>query len=712
MKTSDLSRSDTEGLERPRDRSGSETLSSTVGKRPSDSDQREMFRTLRENMTDRIYFKDRKARFVCVSRAMAEIHGCSPEEMRGKTDHDLFVPELAALKFDDDLRVIRGRSIKNLIEIEAKPNGQTHWVSTTKMPWRDSHENIVGLVGISRDVTDQVETENSLRETTLRFSLALKSAQIVSWDWDLASGVIHVSAGLERQIGALEGPRFTIDDWKERLHPEDRAATIEELDRHLRGELPEFRREFRFLHSDGTYRWLLNTGQALAENGDKPTRMLGCQIDVTQRKTGELELQRAHATTEQLLAAVPSILISATWEGQIGHWNAAAERTFGICRDEAVRKPLKDCPVGWDWARVEDAIQSCHDRLETVSLDVLRFERDGASGFLELAINPVPDTFEGPADFLILALDITDHRLLQQELVQAQKLQSIGQLAAGIAHEINTPTQFIGDNLRFLQDATRSIAGLWEGTSTLRAKARTVPELQGELDEVEDRFEKTDFEFLLSEIPSSIEESLHGVGRIAKIVSAMKDFSHPGGEEMVPADLNKLVESTLTVSRSEWKYAAKVQLELEPDLPPVPCHASEFNQAFLNIIVNAAQAIRTSVEGTNDQGTITVSTASRGDMAEIRVTDTGTGIPKDVLPRIFDPFFTTKDVGEGTGQGLSITHSIVVDRHGGRLRCESEPGCGTTFIIELPFSPRASNSREGTEPAEEKTRRGTNSSRG
>ncbi|MFZ0428990.1 MAG: PAS domain S-box protein, partial [Acidobacteriota bacterium] len=157
--------------------------------------QLQMFRTLLEHMTDKIYFKDRKARFVCVSRAMAEQHGYTPEEMLGKTDHDLFLPEVAALKFDDDLRVVRGAVIENLVEIEAKKDGQTLWVSTTKVPWKDQRGNIVGLFGISRDVTEQVETETKLRETTLRFSLALKSAQIVSWDWDLDSGCIQLSSG-------------------------------------------------------------------------------------------------------------------------------------------------------------------------------------------------------------------------------------------------------------------------------------------------------------------------------------------------------------------------------------------------------------------------------------------------------------------------------------------------------------------------------------
>ncbi|MFZ0429870.1 MAG: ATP-binding protein, partial [Acidobacteriota bacterium] len=258
--------------------------------------------------------------------------------------------------------------------------------------------------------------------------------------------------------------------------------------------------------------------------------------------------------------------------------------------------------------------------------------------------------------------------------------------------------QFIGDNLRFMKDVAAALTGLVEPVRGFRKAALKVPELREQLQSLDDQVEKADLEFLLSEFPTSIEESLHGVDRITRIVSAMKDFSHPGGGEAVPSDLNRLVESTLTVARNEWKYVAEVKLDLDPDLTLVPCRASEFNQAFLNIVVNAAHAIRSANEGSKNLGVITVTTASNGEMAEVRVADTGTGIPDKVLPRIFDPFFTTKEVGQGTGQGLAISRSIIVERHGGKLRCESEPGRGTTFIIQLPLSPAAGDSSADGEP--------------
>lgn len=647
----------------------------------------ELFRTLLRHIPDRIYFKDSSARFVSVSQAMAEMFGFeSPEALVGLSDHDLFRPEVATLKYEDDCAVMAGHPIYNKIEIDVTHDGETHWLSTTKLPWLDQEGRTIGLFGISREVTEQVRTEKELRETTLRFSLALKAAQIVTWDWDLRKGVIQVSSGIERQVGPLINPTPTIEEWTERIHPDDREAVLAELDAHLRGETPDFHRVLRLRHRDGSYRWVFSTGQAIDSGEGPTTRMVGCQIDVTHRKKFEMELQKAHDTTAQLLAAVPSILISSTWDGRIGLWNQAAEQIFGLPPNKAAGLRLEDCPIGWDWSKVNEGIQTCRESGESVSLSILSFKTDRGAGFLEMQISPVSDTGNGEAGFLILALDVTERKRLQDELAQSQKLQSIGQLAAGIAHEINTPTQFIGDNLRFLQDVARNLESFVELFQELREKVRRVPELELELRSVEEQIKQMDLDFLLAEMPTSIRESLEGICRISRIVSAMKEFSHPGEHGMASADLNRLIESTLTVARNEWKYVAQLQLQLDPDLPPVQCNSSEFNQALLNMIVNAAQAIRSVRESESSMGTIAVSTQVRGDFVEVRISDDGPGIPADVLPRIFDPFFTTKEVGQGTGQGLAITHSIVVDKHHGRLHCESEPGVGTTFIIQLPLT--------------------------
>jgi PAS domain S-box-containing protein len=284
-----------------------------------------------------------------------------------------------------------------------------------------------------------------------------------------------------------------------------------------------------------------------------------------------------------------------------------------------------------------------------------------------------------------ISADITERKRLHEQLLQAQKLESVGQLAAGIAHEINTPVQYIGDNVRFLQDTFAELAALHIGYARLLAAVRTMEVTPQILEEIATMVEKADVEYLLEEIPKAIEQTLEGVSRVSTLVSAMKEFSHPGTGEKVPLNLNHAIESTVTVSRNEWKYVANMKMELDPTLPLVSCLPGEFNQVVLNVIVNAAHAIADFAEsGGPKMGLITIQTRSLPAWVEVRIQDTGGGIPEKVRQRIFDPFFTTKEIGKGTGQGLAIARSVVVDKHQGTIDFETEEGHGTSFIIRLP----------------------------
>ena len=284
-----------------------------------------------------------------------------------------------------------------------------------------------------------------------------------------------------------------------------------------------------------------------------------------------------------------------------------------------------------------------------------------------------------------------ERRSMEMQLRHAQKLESIGQLAAGIAHEINTPTQYISDNIRFLQTSFGDLKTLHHQYERLRRAIEqntASPEL---INETEKTLKQADIDFLIDEIPKAIEQSLEGVDRVAKIIRAMRDFSHPGTSEKIPIDLNRAVASTLTVAGNEWKYVAKLTTDFEEKLPLVPCLPGELNQVILNLVVNAAHAIADVVgDGAKGMGVITVTTRHCDDWAEIRIRDTGTGIPENIRTKIFDPFFTTKAVGKGTGQGLAIAHAVIVDQHGGTLTFETEMGVGTVFIIRLPLNPSAS----------------------
>jgi two-component system NtrC family sensor kinase len=297
-----------------------------------------------------------------------------------------------------------------------------------------------------------------------------------------------------------------------------------------------------------------------------------------------------------------------------------------------------------------------------------------------------------PADRLLfcVARDITEQKQAEEQRQQmelqlrhAQKLEAIGQLAAGIAHEINTPTQFTEHNLRFLQETFPKLV------QSVKAAASGQP--TGETGAMDG----SEFEFLVNEIPAAIEEALQGTERISKIVRAMKEFSHPGNADNSkpePANINHAIETTITVARSEWKHVAEMVTNFDSALPLVPVFAGEFNQVILNLVVNAAHAVAEAANGDKERkGVITVSTRCDGDWAEVRVSDNGTGIPEPVRDRIFEPFFTTKKVGLGTGQGLTLAHSVIVKKHQGDLRFETETGKGTSFIIRLPLGEAAQN---------------------
>jgi signal transduction histidine kinase len=208
---------------------------------------------------------------------------------------------------------------------------------------------------------------------------------------------------------------------------------------------------------------------------------------------------------------------------------------------------------------------------------------------------------------------------------------------------------------------------------------------KGIIAEVQESIEKTDIAYLNEEIPKAIQQSIEGVERVTGIVRAMKEFSHPGTKEKELIDINKAIENTLTVSRNEWKYIADVVTEFDPSLPLVPCLPGEFNQVILNIIINAAQAIAEKNGTSAGKGNIRVSTLKQNGWAEIRISDTGPGIPEQIRSKIFDPFFTTKEVGKGTGQGLAIARSIIVDKHGGSITFDTISGEGTIFLLRLPM---------------------------
>jgi two-component system NtrC family sensor kinase len=278
---------------------------------------------------------------------------------------------------------------------------------------------------------------------------------------------------------------------------------------------------------------------------------------------------------------------------------------------------------------------------------------------------------------------VLELKAAQDQLVQAHKLEAIGQLAAGVAHEINTPTQFVSDNTTFLQGAFDKLLA---SSAVCRIAIESGTTADAEL--ARQALERARLDYHAKQVPRAIEQSLDGLRRIASLVAALKEFSHPSGGVKAAVDLNQAIQTTITIARNEWKYVAELTTDFDPDLPPVWCLQDELNQVVLNMIVNAAHAI---AEHAHDGqlGKIAIRTSTAGELAVIEISDNGAGIPETIRHRIFEPFFTTKPQGKGTGQGLAISYGVIVDKHQGSIDVDSAPGRGTRFTIKLPLSASA-----------------------
>ena len=313
----------------------------------------------------------------------------------------------------------------------------------------------------------------------------------------------------------------------------------------------------------------------------------------------------------------------------------------------------------------------------------------GGRRFVSMSAAPLfaPD---GTVDEVVVSIvDVTGQKSMERQLAHSLKMESLGQLAAGIAHEINTPVQYVGGNLEFLGN---TFGQLLELLDKLAASALAGQGDRSLAEELTTLLGNEELRFVLEETPAAIRESKEGLDRVAAIVLSMKRFAHPGNELPLPVDVAGAVADTLAVSRSAWKFAADVSVEIDADVPPVLFVPGDFNQILLNIVVNAAQAIEEKFAPTGRKGHIAIRAARSGAGVELVIADDGPGIPAAVRQRIFDPFFTTKPVGKGTGQGLAIVHAIL-ERHKAGLDVLSSPGEGTSFVLRLPVAEQAKISR-------------------
>jgi len=447
----------------------------------------------------------------------------------------------------------------------------------------------------------------------------------------------------------------------------------------IQGQLPMWSKQERETWPDGHETWVLSTKLPIRDPKGEIIGTFGISRDITEVKAAE----RAGAERAAIVESLEAAVVSLDLDGEILTWNPGAERIYGYSAAEMLGHSIRALIP--DELRAEELkiMEAARRGEPTQHVETVRVTKAGVPIHVVLTSSPIRNTERAIIGVAVIAMDVTEKKRLQQQLAQAQKLESIGQLAAGIAHEINTPIQYIGDNAKFLDQAFRDLAPFVDAHLRIENALRNSDrELAEELARV---FVTADIDYLRNEVPAAIAQLSDGVERVARIVRTMKELSHPDALERTPVDLNHAIEGTILVSRNEWKYVADLTTEFDPALPPVPCVAGEINQVVFHLISNAAHAITDVVKDSGEKGAIHISTRRNRTWAEIRVRDTGTGIPKAIQSKVFDPFFTTKQVGKGTGQGLSTAYNVIIQNHRGRLSFDTQCGAGTTFLIQLPL---------------------------
>ncbi|MBI2423760.1 MAG: PAS domain S-box protein [Candidatus Hydrogenedentes bacterium] len=379
------------------------------------------------------------------------------------------------------------------------------------------------------------------------------------------------------------------------------------------------------------------------------------------------------------------VFVLADRSGQILYANPAFESQTGYRPQEMVGKPVQMLAEANDRAGLGASILLALQEGQSWDGRIAVLRKEGPVLQSQATLWPVLEDTGAIEAVACVFRDITAEVNLEAQLRTSQKLEAIGQLASGIAHEINTPTQYIGDNIRFFEQSMNDLQGLLESFDCLLQAAAQIETLSPLTREIEAYKRQIDYDYLVKEVPLAVQQSLEGNQRVAEIVRAMKEFAHPGSDAYEPVDVNHTIMSTLAVSRNEWKYVADVETDLGADLPPLVCDPSAFSQVILNLCVNAAHAMEEMIEKRGSKkGKLRIQTRRVENRIEIRISDTGPGIPAGIRERIFEPFFTTKDVGKGTGQGLALAHSVIVDKLKGAILLESETGEGTTFVLQVP----------------------------
>ncbi|MEW5960020.1 MAG: PAS domain S-box protein, partial [Chloroflexota bacterium] len=533
-----------------------------------------------------IVITNASGRIEYVNPKFTEVTGFTREEAIGQNSRILKSGEMPPETYQELWQtIISGQEWQGEL-LNRRKNGELFWESVSISPIRNAEGAITHFLAVKEDITRRKTLEETWRRYEFIVNTSKEFMTLVDQTHTYAATNESYCRAHNKSREEIVG-RTVADVWGEDTYL---AYIKQSFDECLAGNEVHFQGWLDFAALGPRY--VDVTYYPYYDPDGVVTHAVVVSRDITERKRAEKELERVHAQNEQVLASLSSILIGVSMDDRITHWNEPAEQALGIPAQAVMGKQFLECGINWNWFELIGRISDCRNQMRPTYVNDIKYTRpDGKECFLNITVNPFAGEPAKQAGFLLVGEDVTERKVLESQLAHAQKMEAIGQLAAGIAHEINTPTQYVGDNTRFLQESFGDLAALLESYDQLLQTIETGQVSPQLINEVKSMAADIDVEYLLEEIPVAIDQSLEGINRVSKIVRAMKEFSHPGVEEKTALDINHAIESTITVARNEWKYIAEVETDFDPTLPLVPCLPGEFNQAVLNIIINAAHAI-------------------------------------------------------------------------------------------------------------------------
>ncbi len=615
------------------------------------------------------------------------------------SDEPVIVDDLRTeVRFDgsqllNNQKIISGISVKINAQQSTWGVLSAHTVKKRKFTQEDI--NFILVIANCLAVAIQNKTaEKALKTSEERFQLMTEHIDDMLW-LCTADGMemLYVSPAYEKITGrTVESFYQDPNLWLNDIHTEDLPNVIKNFATNgIKGK--SFTTTFRICRLDGETRTVCDTGFPIFDDNGNLYRIAGTVKDITQQKKAEEKLAKLKLLYEYILHSAGEGIYGLDLNGDTTFINPAALNMLGYETHELTGKSQHDTvhhshidgtPYAEEDCPISKAIK---DRRVHKADDEVFWRKDKTSFPVEYVSTPILDSRNNLTGAVVMFRDISNKKQMESELQMAQKLEAVGQLAAGIAHEINTPAQYVGDNIRFLNDGCADLISILSDFKNLLDLCINKTLTDDHIKQINEAIEKADLDYLLEEIPLALKQSQEGIESISSIVKAMKEFSHPGSDDKDLVDLNHIIKNTVAVTKNEWKYVADMTLDLDKNLPSVPCYAQQLGQVFMNLIINASYAIADVIDDkTKKLGNITISSKKQNDVIVIRITDSGKGIPENIVDKIFDPFFTTKGIGKGTGQGLAIARSTIIDKHLGSLKCDSSEGVGTTFIIELPLA--------------------------